>query len=804
MNQKNIFIAPKPEDLRPYDGTPDAIKLINERYLRRNNDGEIIETPEQMFWRVAYHIALADRKWGATPEQILSLARDFYHLMVDRKFLPNAPTLYNAGTGNGLQFSACFVLPIEDSIDGIFKAAHWQAVIQKSGGGTGFCLSNLRPEGAIVKSTKGKSSGPISFFHLYNAVTECIKQGGMRRGANMMIMRIDHPDILKFIRCKSELSEKNQAIFDSVKPFVYSKRGLQALKTKLLETQFTNFNISVAVTDDFMKAVKEDKDYDLIDPHEKTVTARLKAREVFDLIVKMAWETGDPGLWFIDETNRSRANPIPDLMKINTTNPCGEQPLFDFDVCNLGSINLVKFVVREDENSKYKINWEDLDRAVRLAVRFLDNVIELNPYPLPQILELAHQIRRIGLGVMGWADMLAYLDKAYASDEACDLGEQIMKFINSIGHDESERLATERGAFPLWDKSIYKGQKPIRNCTVTTIAPTGEIRILANCSGGIEPFYGLTEVHKSEGRILYRYQPGFFRFLEKAKERGFYSPALEEMVKNRGRIGDIEGIPDDLKKIFVTAHEINPQWHVKMQAAFQKNTDNGVSKTINLPNLATPEDIKNVYWLAYETGCLGITVFRDGCKGQVLTVGIDEHGKKEQKTLKDPVRPRPEFVIGPHIKVETPDGTAFVFPGFNADVGPSDPFEVFVMVAKPGSDTAANADALGRSISLILRSGPDEPAIEKLKRVRDQFKGIGGSRSLGFGRGRVTSLPDAIAKAIDNYLKQFGFIENNKDIKDGHLQASGKPSGNYCQHCGYILIAEEGCTRCSNCDFTTC
>lgn len=798
MSQKKIYIASMPEGLVSPDFTEDALKLINERYLRRDRDGQIVETVEGMCWRVAYHIASADKKYGKSDDEVNELAKEFYTALAERKFFPNAPTIYNAGTGNGLQFSACFVLPVEDSMDGIYDAIKWQAIIHKSGGGTGFSFSSLRSKNALVKSTRGRSSGPVSFLKVFNTSTEFVKQGGMRRGANMAIMNVHHPDIMEFIQSKGVLTDKNKVIYERVKPFIYSKRALDLLRISLLETQIANFNISVAATDVFMEAVRNGAEYDLIAPQNGEVVSRIKARPVFDAIVKMAWETGDPGLWFIDKTNRWQANPIPSLKTISATNPCGEQPLFDFDVCNLGSINLFKFVIKEGD--KYKIDFKELEKTVRLAVHFLDNVIDLNPYPLPQIMDLAHKIRRIGLGIMGWADMLTYLDTPYASNDAIKLAEQVSKFINDKGHEESRRLAFERGSFPLLDQSIYKDEKMMRNCTVTTIAPTGEIRILAGCSGGIEPFYGLTEVHKFEDRVLYRIQPGFERFIEVAKKRGFYSEKLEEDVKSRGQISGLNGIPDDVRKVFVTTHEIKPEWHVKVQSAFQKNTDNGVSKTINLPNSATQQDIEKVYWLAYETACLGITVFRDGCKGGVLSVGIGDE-RKDRLSYRDFIRSRPKPAHGITTRVETPDGAAFITINYDIEIGPVEPFEIFINVAKAGTDAAADAEAIGRLASAHLRLESPKTPIERLTQLKDQLKGIGGSRTSGFGKEKVTSLADGVSKAIDFYLKYFSFVED-KEIKEKDIMAL---RGNRCPKCQQgALIYEEGCTHCGSCDYSTC
>ena len=807
-NGKDVFIAPMPEDLPPCVWTEDAVRLVEERFLRKSDEGKPLETIEDMCWRVAYHIASTDKEYGHSEESVTALAKDFYKLMANRLFFPNAPTMYNAGTGNGLQFSACFVLPIEDSMEGIYDAIKWQALIHKSGGGTGFSFSALRQKNAIVNSTKGKASGPISFLKVFDASTDKVVQGGTRRGANMAMISVHHPDILEAIVAKGTLQDGNDAIFERLKHHIFSNKALEELKTALMERQISHFNISIAITDVFMRAVKEDAEYDLLDPRDNKVVNRLKARTVFDMIVKMAWEKGCPGLWFIDKTNRWKANPLPDLMKIEATNPCGEQPLFPFDVCNLGSIALVRFL--KLNNGNYTIDWEELGKVVGLAVHFLDNVIELNPYPLPQIMDLAHKIRRIGLGVMGWADMLACLNIPYASEDACKLAEELMGFINNIGHRESERLAEERGAFPFWDKSIYKDGKPIRNCTITTIAPTGELSILAGCSGGIEPHYGLTKTHQYEGRVLAIYSPAFNRFIEITKERGFYSQTLEEEVKSRGRVGDLNGVSDDIKKIFATAHEIPFGWHVRIQAAFQKNTDNGVSKTINMVNSATPSEVEKAFLLAYETECLGITVFRDGCKGQVLSAGIGE--KAEVRTAKDFVRLRPN-VLGTTIKVETPEGAAFITINWNADIGPQEPFEIFIVVAKAGTDAAADAEAIGRLASEILREESILTPIEKLVRIKNHLGGIGGSRSAGFGKNKITSIGDGVSKAIVIYLNKFGLEKiDDKKLIDLDPESSNENDkkavlilGNYCPKCHRSsLIYEEGCVKCRECSYILC
>lgn len=792
--QKKLVIAPMPAGLFAYNGPPEAIKLLNERFLRRDKFGKLIETTEEMFWRVAYHIATAERMYGASEDAIMVITTDFYNLMAERKFFPNAPTLYNAGTGNNLQFSACFVIPIGDSMEEIYEALKRQAIIHKSGGGTGFTFSSLREKDAIVGSTRGRSSGPISFLRVFNASTKSVIQGGTRRGANMAIMSVHHPDIIEFIHCKGVLDDENQEVMKKMRRHLFTKEAVKEMEAALLQEQISKFNISVAVTDAFMKAVIEDTEYDLISPKNQAVVGRKKAKEVMNAIVEMAWKTGDPGLWFIDKTNRWSANPIPELMTIESTNPCGEQPLFPNDVCNLGSINLHRFLFEKSDVS-FDIHWEKLANAVRLSVRFLDDVIEMNPYPLPEIMKLAHQIRRIGLGVMGFADVLTHLGISYSSKKACNLAGKIMKFINEVGHNESEKLADERGHFPLWDKSIYKDGKPIRNCTITTIAPTGEISILAGCSAGIEPNHSLVGKHTSGDRVLIKVSPSFTRLIEIAKERGFYSEELERKIMEKGTIGDLTEIPSDIRNIFLTAHEISPRWHIEIQSAFQAYTDNGVSKTINLPNSATLADVGAAYQHAFETNCLGITVFRDGCKGGVLTAGL---GEKEVKT-DGRRRSRPKEVMGKTIRMQTHHGGAFIQINFDEEKGPSEPFEIFISIGKTGSDVLADAETIARGLSMILRTPSPISALGRLKEIKDQYERIGGSGFAGLGKDQVTSLGDAIAKAIDHYLEHYGLTENFDDRRSGVM------TGNFCPECHKgKMIYEEGCVHCDTCSYTAC
>jgi len=559
--------------------TVNALEVLKRRYLLKDENERIIETPAQMFRRVARAIAKVDRKYGDDSRESEEI---FYRMMARLEFLPNSPTLFNAGTRLG-QLSACFVLPVEDSLESIFTAVKNMALIEKSGGGVGFDFSRLRPKGDIVMSTKGVASGPVSFMRVFDIATEVIKAGGRRRGAMMGILRVDHPDILEFITAK--------------------------LQPGFLQ----NFNISVAVTDDFMKNVEEDAEYWLINPRNKEKTRKLKAREVWDLMARSAWASGDPGVLFIDEINRH--NPTPELGRIEATNPCGEQPLLPYESCNLGSINLSRMV--EDGN----INWEKLRETVRNAVHFLDNVIDANKYPLKEIERTTKANRKIGLGVMGFADMLIKLGIPYNSEEALELAEKLMRFIDEEAHKKSEEIAEKRGSFPNFDKSIWKDKyKAMRNATVTTIAPTGSISIIAGCSSGIEPLFAISFIRNVlDGTRLFETNP-LFELV--AKERGFYDAKLLEEIAKTGSVQKIDRVPEDVRRVFVTALDIAPEWHVRMQAAFQKYTDNAVSKTVNMPYEATVEDVKKVFELAWRLKCKGITVFRYGSKPeQVLYIG---------------------------------------------------------------------------------------------------------------------------------------------------------------------------------------
>ncbi len=750
--------------------TEPALRVLRERYLLRDDRGEVIETPEEMCWRVAQSIAAGEARYGRSPAAVREVAAAFYDMMVDAYFVPNSPTLMNAGKGNGLQYSACYVLPVGDSMEEIFDSVKAAAIIHKSGGGTGFAFSRLRPKDDLVASTGGRASGPVSFLRVFNSATEAVKQGGTRRGANMGILRVDHPDILEFIDCK-------------------------------LDGGITNFNISVAITDVFMDALARGEDYDLINPHNQVVTARLSAREVFERMVRAAWRTGDPGMVFIDRINASPANPTPSLGVVEATNPCGEQPLLPNEACNLGSLNVSRFA-RPGDNGEWSIDWDEMERVVRLAVRFLDDVIEMNPYPLAVIDETVKSNRRIGLGIMGWADLLFIMGIPYDSQEAIDLADRLMAFVKEKSHDQCGKLAEERGPFPNWSASIYRDVRPMRNSTVTTIAPTGTISMIAGCSSGIEPIFALAFQHRVKNpdgeRVLTFVNETFERI---AKERGLYSDALKEEIARRGSLHGIPGVPDEAVRVFKTSHEIAHEWHVRHQAAFQRYTDNGVSKTINLPNEATEEDVANAYRLAWELGCLGITVFRDGCKGeQVLNIGVkDKTPASAPAPGPSVVKPRPHSLSGRTYRAETPIGTAFITVNETDDL---EPFEVFVQVGKGGSDTMAVAEALGRLISLTLRLPSPMSPQRRLEEVISQLSRIGGAQPLGFGKGKVLSLPDALARTLAEHTGQLKATSEGPPMAraGGHRRI-----GDLCKECGQAtFVYEEGCKKCLSCGYNEC
>ncbi|EKO37873.1 MAG: ribonucleoside-diphosphate reductase, adenosylcobalamin-dependent [Solidesulfovibrio magneticus str. Maddingley MBC34] len=738
---------PLPADLPEADVNDNAMVVLSKRYLKKSPEGTPEEDVQGLFWRVAGAIASEEAKYAASPWQPEALARKFYDLMVGMRFLPNSPTLMNAGTPLG-QLAACFVLPVGDSMDEIFDAVKFAALIHKSGGGTGFSFSRLRPKKSRVGSTGGVASGPVSFMRIFNTATEQVKQGGTRRGANMGILRIDHPDILEFIACKER------------------------------EGELTNFNISVALTERFMQAVEKGEDYDLIDPRDGSKRGSLSAPEVFSLLVRKAWESGDPGIVFLDRINRD--NPTPALGAIESTNPCGEQPLLPYEACNLGSINLSVFY---DPSAPDGVDWAGLAETVHLAVRFLDNVIDASRYPLDQITEMVRANRKIGLGVMGFADLLYLLRIPYDSSEALTLAEKLMEAVQAEARSASKTLAAERGAFPAYPESTYgkRNLGPYRNATTTTIAPTGTLSIIAGCSSGIEPLFALSFArHVMDGEKLVEANPHFVTAL---REAGAHSDALMEEVTRKGSIAHIGLLPEALREVFVTAMDIEPVWHLKMQAAFQKYTDNAVSKTVNLPNSATQEEIREIYWLAYELGCKGVTVYRDGCKSnQVLCTGDGAPADPAKPQSK--VRNRPDIVFGFTQKVKTGLGELYL----TVNEIDGKPFEVFATIGKSGRSVTAKAEAIGRLVSLALRSGVE------VADIVGQLKGIGGENPVFQKKGLLLSIPDAVSWVLENRYLQ------GQTVRDD----TGNLSHPQCPDCGADLVFEEGCHVCKGCGYTKC
>ncbi|TCL69320.1 ribonucleoside-diphosphate reductase class II [Hydrogenispora ethanolica] len=765
-----------------------ARAVLERRYLKKQ-EGKVVEEPEDLLRRVAQHVAAVEAEAFHLPEaEVAALAEAYYRVMDEKKFMPNSPTLMNAGRELG-QLSACFVLPIEDSMESIFESLKIAALIHKSGGGTGFSFSRIRPQNDQVGSTGGVASGPLSFLKVYNASTEAVKQGGTRRGANMGILRIDHPDILEFIDAKKNRGE------------------------------LTNFNLSVAVTDRFMEALDKDESYFLVNPRSRQPVGKLPAREVFEKIVRSAWENGEPGVVFIDRMNE--ANPTPNQGAIESTNPCGEQPLLPFESCNLGSLNLSQLVKACD--GRFEVDWDELAAVTRLAIRFLDDVIEVNQYPIPQIEQITKGNRKIGLGVMGWADLLFKLRIPYNSEQAIQLAETVMNRIDMESKQASAALAEERGTFPNFTGSVYENKLKLRNATTTTIAPTGTISIICDTSGGIEPLFSLAFVRQimDNDRLI----EVNHAFAEIAKAEGFFSQELLEKLAETGSAADLPEIPEEWRKVFITAHEIDPEWHIRMQAAFQKYTDNAVSKTINFAHDATPEQVAEAYRLAYKLGCKGLTVYRDGSiDNQPMQKGL------ETKTVTDsasnpetrltygewgqiqPIK-RPKRLNGITDARQTPEGNLYLTLNFHE----RQPFELFAQIGKAGSDLSAFTEAIARLISLAFRCGIDPQA------VAEELLGIGGSRFVGFGPNRVRSVPDAIGQFLSEYLAKMnetaetaavqpqldlGLIESAPTVSEGikpPRPSHGKMGFNLCPVCGmYTFGYFEGCAKCISCGHSEC
>ena len=758
-----------------------AIKVLERRYLKRDENGVLLEKPIDMFVRVARNIASAEKKYGKTEEEVKGIEKQFFNIMTDLDFLPNSPTLMNAGK-ELQQLAACFVLPIGDSMNDIFEALKETALIQKSGGGVGYSFSNIRPRNDVVLSTKGVSSGPISFMTVFNAATDTIKQGGTRRGANMGILRVDHPDILDFITSK----DNNEKL--------------------------TNFNISVGVTETFMRAVENDDEYEIINPRTKEVVDKYRAKEVFGKIVEHAWKNGDPGIIFLDRLNKD--NPTPNLGQIESTNPCGEQPLLPYEACNLGSINLAH-MVKEEEGIK-KVDYDKLKKTTHTAVRFLDDVIDMSRYPLEKIGKMAHGNRKIGLGVMGYADLLIILGIPYNSEEALELAQRVMSFIQDESKNASKELAKGKGVFPNFKGSIYDSPDgyEIRNATTTTIAPTGTLSIIADCSSGVEPLFAISFVKNVMDNDRLLEVNKYFKKI--ATDEGFYSEEVMEKIAESGNLKDIDEIPSGYKRVFVTAHEMSPKWHVRTQAAFQKFVDNAVSKTVNFPSSATIQDVENAYMLAYRLGCKGITIFRDKSRGaQVLQVegkkkgkekkvkaGADgketkkrvksyqeeeskEEGKEKEVKLKP--RPRPEVTRGMTKKYKI-GGCGKLYVTVNSDENGI--CEVFINTGEEGC--TALTEAVGRLISIAIRSGIN------IESVKKQVEGIRCITCIADKETHVLSCPDAMGKAIDFYLN--GSNKFDLGITSGPRSIMICPEDG----CGGIMEPEGGCYVCRNCGFSKC
>ncbi|MEK6612867.1 MAG: vitamin B12-dependent ribonucleotide reductase [Gemmatimonadota bacterium] len=812
-----------------------ARTVLEKRYLVKDKSGKPVETPEDMFWRVATVVAEADRRYGATEQEVYGTAVAFYELMTQRRFEPNSPTLMNAGRPLG-QLSACFVLPVADALsnghDGIYDTLRSMALIHQSGGGTGFSFSRLRPGGSMVRSTTGVASGPVSFMKLYDASTEAVKQGGTRRGANMGILRVDHPDVLDFIACKEDL------------------------------TQVVNFNISVGITRKFMDALHADGEYELIDPATRKVVTSLRARDVWDKMILGAWRTGEPGVFFIDEANKY--NPVPHLGEYEATNPCGEQPLLSYDVCNLGSVNIGIYA---DNGS---MDWESFRTDIRLSTHFLDNIIDVNKYPLPEIDQLSKRIRRIGLGVMGFADALVRLGIRYDSSEGVEFGRRVMEFLDVESKVQSEAMAKSRGAFPEWSQSIWgpdetcardaegnrvRAMQMLRNCNVTTVAPTGTISIIAGCSSGLEPLFAVAFMRNQAGVMMPDVNEDFVAM---AKAGGWYSDELMERIAKTGTINHPE-VPAKMKEIFRTANEIPAEWHIQMQAAFQKHCDSAISKTTNFSHTATVEDVQTIYEMAYELNCKGVTVYRDGSRdGQVLSTGatagaaatrkgegatvgekadflervaeLEHENERLKKILFDveaenlnrrQKRSRPDKLRGTTIRRETPLGVMFV--NVTEDEK-GQPFEVFINLGKAGGSAMADAEALGRMISLALRSGI--PLME----IHKQLRGISSDRAVGLGPNKVLSMPDAVGQAlylwwqdkqgVQQELLATPTVESSmptplftvsvpvaSGADQGQLERNSRDTGEFigsCPDCGSQLEFAEGCVKCHVCGFSEC
>ena len=733
--------------------TENAMKVLEKRYLAKDINGKLLEDVDGLFRRVAKAIAAPDTVYTFNDSELATIENTFYEMMSNLEFLPNSPTLMNAGRPLG-QLSGCFVLPVEDTMEGIFEAVKNAALIHKSGGGTGFSFSRLRQKGAAVSSTGGVASGPVSFLKVFNSATEAVKQGGTRRGANMGILRVDHPDILEFITCKQDNAE------------------------------ITNFNISVAVTEKFMQAVENDEYYDLIDPREKKPVSKLKAKMVYDLIVDSAWNNGEPGIVFIDRINQG--NIVPEIGEIESTNPCGEQPLLPYESCNLGSINLSLMI--KYPNGVAEVDYDKLGKTVNNAVHFLDNVIDANNYPLTEISEMTRDNRKIGMGVMGWADLLCKLRIPYNSYQAIELADKVMGFIQEESKKASSLIGKTKGSFPLYSQSIYKDSKTYyRNATTTTIAPTGTLSIIAGVSSGIEPLFAISYIRNvMDGTEMIEVNPVF---KDVAKAYGFYSDDLMKRIAKKGTIHDFQEIPKEIRDVFVTAHDISPEWHINMQAVFQKYTDNAVSKTVNLNHDATKQDVSDVYMMAYKTNCKGVTLYRDGSRdSQVLNIGKVKKGSATVEKIEP--RTRPDIVTGFTEKAKIGCGNLYITANYD-DQGIC---EVFTNTGRAGG-CPSQSEATSRLISIALRSGVD------VKAIISQLKGIRCPSTIRHKDLKCLSCPDAIGQLIEKVANFHNGID--MDVKE-IVQNLETTDSSTCSECGKPLEHEGGCVVCRSCGFSKC
>ena len=798
--------------------------IAETRYSRKSEDGKPYETVKDIFWRVATNVAKGDRFFGINDEGIEKQAKTFYQLFAEQKFLPNTPCLINAGKPNQ-QLSACFVLPIDDSMESILETMSNMALIHKSGGGTGFSFSRLRPSGDYIKTSGGTTVGPVSFMQAYNDVTAQIKQGGVRRGANMGMLSIDHPDVLRFAVVKLDewsltnfnislavtnafmerIEVDKKFVTDDSVPEEVIEDIRAAEQSRNVEQRLRDIETGVKKLYDWAEAKQVGEGYELINPRTGEATMKLNTYKVFNLVTRLAWQFGDPGLVFIDRMNDSTSNPVPSIGRIEATNPCGEQPLLPYDACNLGSVNLAKFVNGKD------LNWEDLKETIRIGVHFLDNVVEVNEFPVQKIRDMVSNTRRIGVGVMGFADALFKLGVRYDSEEGIEWAEKIMKFVTESAKEATCELAKTRGTFPLWDVSVFANTdyKP-RNMALTTIAPTGTISMLADTSSGIEPIFSLGyQKNTVEGKTLYNVNP---TLVEELKRRGLYSEELiEKIVKNGGILKGVEELPEDLKSIFITALEIEPEWHIRIQAAFQKYTDNAVSKTINLPEEAVVDDVREAYLKSYSLGTKGITIYRSGSRSFEPMQKVKAKEKTEEEIVLPPKKKStPIMAQGLRLKKKCDLGSVYTSIFYEAGDGP---VEVFVTLGKSGGFTAGAAEAIGRLASLSLKYGAG------LDEIADNLVGISCGQKIGLGNGTVLSMFDAVGKSLLEISRgeQLDMFSGEKDLASANInintledirveRAVLESKVLSCPDCGSPLRAEEGCFKCTNefCGYSKC